>query len=235
MAKDNYLPRADAAKAIWLNTFSQKISLPGSTEPTAGEDLGLTGAEVTQTAADALMFNFCVQNQDSFKNERKERTDYKNLARSGNEGEPMGPYPTSPPVVPPAVVPQGIFKRIPELVARIKANGNYDTTIGKDWGIIGGDQVFDPNTLKPFLELLVLGSGVLVKWQKGFAEGLRIFVDRGSGYILLAMDTEPDYLDTVAMPATATTWKYKAIYEIDGEEVGQFSDEKEVQVQAPIS
>ncbi len=234
MAKGDYLPDDDPGKAIWLNTFSQKISLPGSVEPTVGQDLGLTDGEVTQTAADALMFAFCIQNQDSFKNERKERTDYKNLARSGNEGEPMDEYPTSPAVSPPTPVPEGVFKRIPELVARIKASGNYNTAIGEDLGIIGSDQVFDPNELKPELELLVLGSGVLVKWQKGFAEGLRIFVDRGTGYILLAMDTEPDYLDTFAMPVAAATWKYKAIYEIDGEEVGQFSDEKEVQVQAAV-
>ena len=234
MAKDFYIPNGDAAKAIWLNTFSQKISLPGSPGTTVGEDLGLTSAEVTQAEADALMFAFCIQNQDSFKNEREERTNYKNLVRDATEGEPMDEYPTSPPVSPPSPVPQGVFKRIPELVRRIKASANYTTAIGEDLGIIGDEQEFDPNELKPELELLVLGSGVLVKWRKGFAEGLRIFVDRGTGYILLAMDTEPDYLDTVAMPAAATTWKYKAIYEIDGEEGGQFSNEVQVQVEAAV-
>lgn len=234
MAKDFYLPRKESKKVIWLNTFANKISQPGSTEPTVGEDLNLTAAEVAQTVDDAAMFAFCVQNQDSFKDEKESRTQYKNRAGYGTESAPMEPYPTSPPVSPPTVVPEGVFKRIPDLVGRIKKSPNYNTTIGEDLGIIGDEQEFDPNELKPLLELLVLGSGVLVKWQKGFAEGLRIFVDRGSGYILLAMDTEPDYLDTVAMPATAATWKYKAIYEIDGEEVGQFSDEKEVQVQAAV-
>ena len=234
MAKAFYLPTDDPGKTIWLNTFSQKISLPGSPGTTVGEDLGLTAGEVSQTADDTAMFAFCIQNQDSFKNEKQERTNYKNLVRDATEGEPMDEYPTSPPVSPPSPVPQGVFKRIPELVRRIKASANYATAIGEDLGIIGDEQEFDPNELKPLLELLVLGSGVLVKWQKGFAEGLRVFVDRGTGYVLLAMDTEPDYLDTVAMPAAATSWKYKAIYEIDGEEVGQFSDEKEVQVQAAV-
>ena len=76
--------------------------------------------------------------------------------------------------------------------------------------------------------------GVLVKWRKGCAEASRIYEDRGSGYVWLATDGEPDYLDTLAMPATAATWKYKAVYEIDGEAVGLFSDEAEVQVQAAV-
>lgn len=234
MAKTSYLPKNDPGRAIWLNTFSQKIGVPGSSEPTVGEDLGLSAAEVTQTEADALMFGFCIQNQDSFKNEKEERTDYKNLVRSGTEGEVMDEYPTSPPVSPPAAVPQGVFRRIPELVARIKASGNYSTAIGEDLGIVGDEQEFDENTLKPLLTLLVLGSGVLVKWQKGFAEAISIFVDRGSGYVFLATDTEPDYLDTFAMPAEAATWKYKAIYIINDEQVGLFSDEAEVEVQAAV-
>lgn len=234
MKKAPYLPSDDPGKATWLNTFSGKISQPGSGGTTAGENLGLTAAEVDQTAADALMFNFCVQNQDSFKNEKEERTDYKNLLRSGAEGVAMDPYPTSIVVTPPEAVPQGIFKRIPKLVKRIKANANYSTPIGEDWGIIGDEQEFDSTTLKPEIELLVVAMGVLVKWRKGFAEAIRIYVDRGSGFVWLATDGEPDYLDTFAMPAAAATWKYKTVYEIDGEAVGQFSDEVEVQVQAAV-
>lgn len=234
MAKAPYLPSDDPGKSTWLNTFSQKISVAGSSLPTQGEELGLSAAEVDQTAADALMFAFCIQNQDSFKNEKEERTNYKNLLRGGAEGVAMDPYPTSPAVSPPAVVPQGVFKRIPKLVGRIKKSANYTTAIGEDWGIIGDEQAFDPNELKPEIILQVLGSGVLVKWKKGFAEAIRIFVDRGSGFVWLATDSEPDYLDTFAMPAAAATWTYKAVYEIDGEAVGLFSEEAAVQVQAAV-
>ena len=236
MAKSNYIPDGDAEKAIWLTTFNQKINQPdpGGVFPTLGEALLLTAAEVAQTGADAAIFAFCIANQDSFKNEKEERTQYKNLLRSGTEGVAMDPYPTSPPVAAPAVVPQGIFRRIPGLVGRIKKSAAYNTAIGEDMGIIGDEQVFDPLTLKPVITAQVQGSNVLIKWQKGFAEALRIFVNRGTGYSWLATDGEPDYYDTFAMPAEAATWKYKAIYEIDGEEVGQFSDEVEVQVQAAV-
>ena len=236
MAKAPYLPADDPGKAIWLNTFDQGINQPDPSGvfPTLGEALGLTAAEVTATGADALMFAFCIQNQDSFNTERQERTNYKNLARSGEEGTAMDPYPVSAVVAPPAPVPEGIFKRIPELVARIKASANYTTAIGEDLGIIGDEQVFDPNTLKPVITAQVLSTGVLIKWEKGFAEGLKIFADRGTGFHFLATDTQPDYLDTLAMPAEAATWIYRAVYVIDDEQVGQFSDEVEVQVQAAV-
>ena len=36
----------------------------------------------------------------------------------------------------------------------------------------------------------------------------------------------PDYLDTAALPAAGTSavWKYKAIYRLNDEQVGQWSD-----------
>ena len=116
MEKGHYLPRTDPEKAIWLNTFNQKLNQPapgGAAFPTLREYLGLTAAEVAQVGADNAMFAFCITNQDSFKNEKEERTNYKNLVRSGTEGVPMQSYPTSPVLTPPTAVPQGVFRRIP--------------------------------------------------------------------------------------------------------------------------
>jgi len=42
----------------------------------------------------------------------------------------------------------------------------------------------------------------------------------------LAFHTIPDYLDTAPLPApgTSAVWKYKAIYRLGDEQVGQWSD-----------
>jgi hypothetical protein len=44
--------------------------------------------------------------------------------------------------------------------------------------------------------------------------------------VSLAIDTVPDYLDTYPLPAPGQTalWRYKAIYRIGDEQVGQWSD-----------
>ena len=51
------------------------------------------------------------------------------------------------------------------------------------------------------------------------------WVDRGDGkgFGFLAVDTVPDYVDTAPIPPAAATWKYKAIYRLHDEQVGQWS------------
>lgn len=232
MAKKHYLPRSGPQRAIWLNTFNKQINQAAPAGPAAnlGEYLGLLPGEVAQTAADNAMYSFCIQNQKNFNQEKKERTTYKNLLDSGKEGETMNPYPTVPVVAPPPPVPQGIFKRIPRLVARIKSSPHYTPSIGKDLGIIGAEQTLDLNTLKPRITLQLTGGGVVIKWKKKQAHGLQIFVNRGEGYELLTTDLQPPYTDAFPLPATAASWKYKAIYVIDDEQAGQWSGEVRIEV-----
>jgi len=59
-------------------------------------------------------------------------------------------------------------------------------------------------------------------------DGIEIWVDRGDGkgFLLSAIDTIPDYLDTAPLPGGwhECRWKYKAIYRLNDEQVGQWSD-----------
>jgi len=49
--------------------------------------------------------------------------------------------------------------------------------------------------------------------------------DRGTGFVFLGIDTVPDYTDTQTLPAgQSALWKYKAIYRLNDERVGQWSD-----------
>ena len=70
-----------------------------------------------------------------------------------------------------------------------------------------------------------------VGWTKQGMDGLPRkhsgLVDRGAGaFSFLAFDTIPDYLDTAPLPApgASAAWKYKAIYRLGDEQVGQRSD-----------
>lgn len=225
MAKDHYLPNREPEKVIWLNNLSQKLSEPGSPGTTRGDDLGLSATEVTQTAADAAMYAFCISNQENFKGEKEERTDYKNLAALGEEGVPMDDYPASTPVSPPEAVPQGIFRRIPELVARIKANANYTTPIGEDLRIIGDEDSFDPATFKPGLTVENTQQGRLLKFEKSETDGVNVYSrEEGEGtWILLARDNFSPYLDARIF-AQPTALEYKVTAVIQDEEVGVDSD-----------
>ncbi len=63
-------------------------------------------------------------------------------------------------------------------------------------------------------------------------DAVDLWVDRGSGFVFLAIDSEPDYNDTAALPAGGGVWKYKGIYRLHDEQVGQWSDIVSVSVGA---
>ena len=106
----------------------------------------------------------------------------------------------------------------------------YTDAIGRDLGIIGAEIDFDIETLKPEIRVVFDAGKPVIKWKKGpHADGLNIYVDRedGKGFVLLATDMRPDYIDETPLPegATSVRWTYKAVYVINDKETGQFSDQ----------
>ena len=218
MAKSFYLPRADKARAIWLNNFAAKFAAIAAT-------LGFTPAEVTAVNDDATMFNYVMNLIATFTSEKEERVEYKNMLRSGNIGSSMGTFPTMPAIAaPPAAVPAGIFPRIAQTVQRIKNHPDYTDALGHDLGIIGAEQTIDTSTMKPVLKLVFKGGDWEVQWKKENADAVRIESDNdGTGFKFLAIDTVPDYTDTTPITAAGAR-KYRAMYIINDELVGQWSD-----------
>lgn len=134
---------------------------------------------------------------------------------------------------PPAAVPPGIFARASALAARLKKHPGYTDALGQDLGLIGAEQTVDLNSLKPVLEISPPAGHPNVGWTKQGMDGLEIQVDRGTGaFAFLAFDTIPDYLDTAPLPApgTSAVWKYQALYRLNDEPVGQWSDGASVSV-----
>jgi len=229
MALEGYLPKTEGGRVTWLNTFAGKVSEAGSTLPTKGEELGLTAAEVAGVLADNAMYGFCIGNQDNFKDEKEARTKYKNRAATGAEGVVMEPYPVVTPVTPPTAVPQGIFKRIPLLVARIKANQNYNTTVGEAFGIIGDEDTFDRDTFKPGLKVTNTQQGRLVEFVKDQTDGVNVN-SREVGqtvWTLLGRDNFSPYLDSRIF-ARPTKMEYMVTAVIGDEEIGLDSDHVEI-------
>jgi hypothetical protein len=66
-----------------------------------------------------------------------------------------------------------------------------------------------------------LGLGRLQR----FSRICEIQVDRadGKGFVALAFDTTPGYVDSQPFPATPVKWTYQAIYRVGDARVGQWS------------
>ena len=220
MPRSHYLPNHDIGKNAWLANFAAKL-------PNHQSAVGLVAAEVASVQADAAFFNYVLTAQRQCANTSQQWTAYKNAARSGEDAA-LGAMPVAPaPGTAPAAVAPGIFRRIPALVTRIKNHPGYTEAIGQDLAIIGAEQTIDLNLVKPVLVIELQAGRPLVKWTKQGLDGVEIHVDRGTGvFSFLAVDTEPDYLDTAPLPAPgqSAVWRYKAIYRVGDEQVGQWSN-----------
>ena len=219
MPKTPYLPSTDDGKDGWLTNLAAKA-------PTYSTDLSLTIGDVATLGNDAPFYHAVLLAQGQVAAYAQAWTAYKNNARSGT-GSDLGPVPV-PPTLPtiPTAVPPGIFGRTTTLVGRIKKATGYTEPIGQALRVIGADQTVDLNSMKPILTASPVAGQVALGWTKQGMDSIEILVDRGAGFGFLAIDTIPGYTDTAPMPAAGQSalWKYKAIYRLNDERVGQWSD-----------
>jgi hypothetical protein len=230
MPKSDYIPQNDNEFATLLANFKNNIgSYPA---------LALNPAKVAEQAADATYFAAIVADQEATSQAAQQWTAWRNLMRTG-----AGPSASTPPLAPvlstpPATIPApGIEGRFRALVNIIKPNPAYNEPMGQALGIEGPVQTApDLSAVKPQLKVEMKGGQPFVRWgwqgNSAFLDMIELCVDRadGKGFVTLAYDTTPDYLDTAPMPANAAIWTYKGIYRVGDARVGQWSDPVSINV-----
>jgi hypothetical protein len=224
MKKQPYMPADENGRFIWLTNFVTKFI--------AGyySTLGFVTADSIQLTADLAFITFLLNYKEQLKTKTSDWVAYTKLVSSGMTGVNTTPAIPAMPSLPgtlPTLVPPDVYGRVALVVNRLKAHPNYTPTIGADLGVIGADDATDPNTMKPILTLELQSGRPNVKWAKSGMQGIDFYVDRGSGvFLFLARDTEPDYLDTFALPAAGVSavWKYKGCYCLHDAPSGQMSD-----------
>ena len=227
--KKSYLPLNDKERAVWFKNFSVKLA-PLATS------LGLSASDVTAINNDSAYFSYCVDTAEMYKAEASERNRYKNILRDGPIGSSLGPYPSTPTIpTPPTVVQAGVFARLRLIVQRIKNHTNYTEAIGMDLGIIGAEDIWNPDDLKPVLKLAIKGGHVEVQWTKGHADAICIekLVGTATAFSFLAINLKPNFIDRTPI-TEAAVWKYRAIYILNDEPVGHYSDICQIAVGSAI-
>ncbi|HCN29944.1 MAG TPA: hypothetical protein DIT64_14620 [Verrucomicrobiales bacterium] len=229
MPKSDFIKRRDAEFAAQTTQFKTHIGDYAAT-------LGLSAGQITAQAADADYFTFVLNSQDICAQCAQQWSAWKDFTRDGGAaGTPPPETPTMP--APVAAVLPGVEKRFRALARIIKAHPAYNIAMGEALGIEGPVQTGpDFSVFKPQLTLELSGGQVLARWgwqgQSAFLDMIEIHVDRGGGYQVLTYDSTPDYLDTAPLPATPAVWKYKAIFRVGDQRVGQWSDEASITVAA---
>jgi hypothetical protein len=225
MAKQYYLPTNDEGKAALFEHFRDHIAEYAAT-------LGLNGSsgslhpDLVPQAADATYFRWLISQCGASRGYASSLTAWKDALRDDTE-LPNGSQPVAPAHTPPPAVPPGIVLRFQALVRAIKGHKNYTVAIGEALRIEGDEPVpLDRASARPDLTgAKVVGDRVRIPWVKGSFDGVCIEADRGDGkgWQFLAIDTRPDYADSEPFPAGGGVWKYRAIYLMDDQKVGQWS------------
>ena len=217
MAKEYYLSYNDAERAAFLEGLAREL-------PALAARLRISLAELDSVRADARAYAWTLSRLNATRNHAQAWTAYKNSLSTGSGAASAFPEPP-PPGEPPPPVPPGIFKRVRNLMARIKNSPGYDESIGRRLGIIGPERVLDPSTLRPQLKVrLVNGGQPEICWKKQRLGAIRLEVDRGQGWTYLTVDARPNTPDPFPLPPTPALWKYRALYLKNDQPIGQWSD-----------
>ncbi|MCG3150504.1 MAG: hypothetical protein PCFJNLEI_03990 [Verrucomicrobiae bacterium] len=232
MAQKSYLPKQETKLGDFLSNYGQKI-------PVHGPTCGLTPAEIADAQLWCAIGLATIGLQDSVAMYAQGITRFKKSVLWATEPVAAWPNPFALPAGLPASVIAGVVPLLTLQIGRLKRHAGYTKQIGEELGTEGPDvpllAAADAAALKPVLKLrLDTGGHPLVLWKKQGLTGLELLVDRGDGkgFVFLALDTIPDYLDTFALPAAGTSavWIYKGIYHQGDEQVGQWSDPVKISV-----
>ncbi len=215
--KTDYFPSEEAKVVNWYSNFALKFK-----DLAAG--LGLAD-ELASVQADAVMVRYLIADyKGGFDTSRTGVTGFANKMLDGGIAAPteIAPFPVAP-VFAGAMVEPNIIGRTRKLVGRIKTAPDYTEEIGKSLGIVATGE--SEELTAPTLTVMPLaGRKLRIKWHKGGATGLELFVDFGLDYPKQGrVLTEPDQTITIegvegSGPVSA---KVKGIYQKKGEEIGE--------------
>jgi len=233
MKHNTYYPTRTADQVNWLVNWCNKLSTYATT-------LGLSPAQTSATLADALWLVYVLQAWlGAIRTFSVACTNAATDAQTG-DGTKLCALPAfAPPALPTGGTPvnTGALNRIFAVVQIIKESSGCTDAIASELGIVGSAATPpDLNAILPVFTLARIPTGVNVLWtwqgNSAYLDMFEIQVDRGDGkgYVLLAYDTTPGYLDTFPQPATLTKWKYKGIFRVGDQQVSQWSQEVSITV-----
>ncbi len=218
MTNSSFMPRSDEGKAGLLEHLALLL-------PELAKILGLSDADMAQLKIDSVGFRYALKRLRLSESRLHNWTACKNQLRDGGTGNNDWPDSMTEDADLPPVPPPGVILRLSTMVASIKASKNYTEAIGQALRLIGTRHVVTADSWEPDLDIQNKAGHPALDWTKGDASALEIWADRGDGkgFVFFTISTKAGITDNTPLPASLTTWKYKAIYRLQDEQVGTWS------------
>lgn len=246
MSRIAFLPRNKDERRTWLANFVAKLQGAGNSYVTK---YGIASGTLTTLTQGQLWVEWTFNNIGGLRTKSQSLTEFQDQVMNGKGASGSLALPTAPtytdfpeasgtPITPVA----NIVGLAASVGKQIKSAANYSVADGEDLGLEGPEHPDLPPAESTAPDLTksrqASGGGVELVWKKEMFDGIRIEVDRGNtggsgptGWQFLALDTQPNYIDTV-LPAAGTVavFKYRAIYVLDDQPYGQWSQVLEMTV-----
>jgi hypothetical protein len=220
------IPRDDASRLSLLRHLN--ATLPGMADL-----LGIPADTLTRLDKATASFGFALDWQTALKNAAEGAVALKLAVRDGPVTGALVVHPVTLPTPPEGPLFEAVVDFLVELIAFIKGQPHYTEAIGQTLNILPiKAPPVDLDSLQPALSNKFVNDHPSLNWAKAGMEALEIEVDRGNGFTLLTIDSHPGHLDTAPLPPAGTTalWRYRAIYRLKDQRVGQWSVVLEVAV-----
>lgn len=189
---------------------------------------------IASLTADSHFFSYARQAQLTAATFALNITAFKALARGGNGNEVITVFPAIPDFgIAPPVVAANVQQRFSNHAQILKLHANYTEAIGKDLGIVGAASTFNPAIGKPIFTIELSNGGYPhLKWTKAGFDGVEIWKNMGSGFMLLDKISKSDMVDKNDLPAhgSSAIWAYRMIYIYKDQRVSYWSDDVNVTV-----
>ena len=220
------IPRDDAGRLSLLRHLN-------ATLPSMADLLGVPTETLTRLDQATTSFGFALDYQTALKNAAEGAVALKVAVRDGPVTGALVVHPVTLPTPPAGPLFEGVYNFLVELITFIKGQAHYTDAIGQTLNILPIKTLpVDLDSLQPVLSVKFVNDQPFLNWAKAGMEALEIEVDRGNGFTLLTIDSHPGHLDTAPLPPTGTTalWRYRGIYRLKDQRVGQWSAVLEVAV-----
>lgn len=166
---NRWFPDRLVEQAAWMRNFAAEFANHGAA-------LGFSPAEIASVDADAATLAWLAENQVAVESFRRAAASYRKHVLSGRPGSPLNAFPQPSALTPPPGTAVGIYRRIAEMVERVRVSPNFSEENAAAFGIrpVRGESA-DLNAAQPNPSLAAeAGNIVRLRFTRRTFDGIDV-------------------------------------------------------------